>query len=524
MILDLLIVEDEAGIRNALVESIDWQVLGYRVCGSVASGIEAMEFCLKNPPDVIISDIVIPGIDGIMLVKYLKQKFNKMRFIIMTGHREFVYAKEALDLGVSAFLLKPIDYDELKQVLQATAESIQTEIQESLFDKANTLDTILNNLLKGYIINLNNASAEFRNFFHQRNFYCVVVVAFDFEQERTVINLQNLYGFCNSNVKNNSTILTRVDNDHIVFLCMMNNHATWNSDMLSYLIILQQRIYEAFKYSVSFGVSELLHDAVDVHKGYLHAVRALDNRFFTGATSVNFYLDSVDNPICRNIDVHSLVNIPQIVEETIKKSSLEKLPQDLSTLFDEITGMLGGDIFLCKSALICILTLCVENFSQDSRRMSKIIKKHDFFSLIISSHSLDSMKDFFINVILDLKDSVVLARSANKQIILERVMEYIHENYHSQISLSDVADLVYLSPAYLSTLISTETGKTFIENVNDLRIKKAIGLMQDTSLKSYMIATKVGFKDPQYFSLVFKKITGMSPSEYKQTNLKRSES
>ena len=95
-------------------------------------------------------------------------------------------------------------------------------------------------------------------------------------------------------------------------------------------------------------------------------------------------------------------------------------------------------------------------------------------------------------------------------------MEYLENHYNETVTLSDVARMVYLSPAYVSTLISSETGKTFIDILNGIRVRKAIELIKNSNQKYYLIAEQVGFKEPQYFSIVFKKYTGMSPSEYKQ--------
>ena len=117
---------------------------------------------------------------------------------------------------------------------------------------------------------------------------------------------------------------------------------------------------------------------------------------------------------------------------------------------------------------------------------------------------------------IDLKDYHAVKTIANKQAVVDKILEYLENHYNETVTLSDVARMVYLSPAYVSTLISSETGKTFIDILNGIRVRKAIELIKNSNQKYYLIAEQVGFKEPQYFSIVFKKYTGMSPSEYKQ--------
>lgn len=120
----LLIVEDEAGIRSSLMNAYSWAELGCELIGSAGSGIEALEICLKMSPDIVISDIVLPGIDGLTFLKYIREKNPATQFIILTGHRNFDYAKDALNLGAAFFMLKPINYSELKAAIEKDRKSV----------------------------------------------------------------------------------------------------------------------------------------------------------------------------------------------------------------------------------------------------------------------------------------------------------------------------------------------------------------------------------------------------------------
>ena len=120
----ILLAEDEDGIRTSIANAFSWNDLGCELYAQASSGLEALELCLQSPPDIVISDIVMPGIDGLTFIKYMKEKYPDMQFIILTGHRNFDYAKDAVNLGAAYFMLKPVNYQELKQALKALADKI----------------------------------------------------------------------------------------------------------------------------------------------------------------------------------------------------------------------------------------------------------------------------------------------------------------------------------------------------------------------------------------------------------------
>lgn len=128
----VLIVEDEAGIRDSLSQAFSWTEIGCELIGSVDSGLAALEFCIHTQPDIIISDIVMPGIDGLTFLKYIKEKYNHVKFIILTGHREFNYAKDAVNLGAEFFMLKPINYNELLSALTTLIDRIINESEKNV--------------------------------------------------------------------------------------------------------------------------------------------------------------------------------------------------------------------------------------------------------------------------------------------------------------------------------------------------------------------------------------------------------
>ena len=515
----VLIVEDEIGTRNLLVESFEWEAFGCVVSGAASSGIEAIELYLKDPPDIVITDIVMPGIDGITLLRYLKQKKDSIRFIIMTGHRHFEYAKDALDLGVSSFMLKPVSHDDLEGALKLAIESLQQENHTGEKDNHSS-EKILSNLLNGYVYNLSNTSDDLRRFLVQCRSYYVAAIDFDDSDTKNSTNLQSLYAFCRGIMENDIILLSRMNNERLVLLSPVFNDSRWADDVTLYFSNIQNRIKETLHFTVSIGVSGLMHDISRMHKAYLDAVKSLNYRFFLGEGSINFYSEDNENSLYMDVDIYQLLQYPPAICTAIRNTTPDQLPEAVGKLFHAIIEKLPNNPSLCRSALVCILTLCIKSIFEDNTKyMAVLLKKYQLFQTVIDCESLDSIRDVFDSIMLDLSDYNMVRKDSNKAKTLERIHQFIQDNYAEQITLNDAAKLVYLSPAYLSTLISTETGKTFIEMINEIRINKAIELLKDKTLKNYDIAQRVGFKEPQYFSFAFKKHTGLSPSEYRRLYL-----
>jgi YesN/AraC family two-component response regulator len=189
--LKVLVVEDEAGIRNALLTDYDWASLDCSVsCAS--SGIEAIEQCIQSAPDIVITDIVIPGIDGITLIKYLKYKRTNALFIIMTGHRDFEFAKDSLNLGAFAFLLKPIKHEEFLDVVTRAIDAVQ---KADGGGGAFSEEQLVSNLLLGLPVGLELADETLRHTLLSFERYRVALADFDYAEDRNSENLKNLYVF-----------------------------------------------------------------------------------------------------------------------------------------------------------------------------------------------------------------------------------------------------------------------------------------------------------------------------------------
>ena len=512
----VLIVEDEAGIRNALLADYDWAALGCSV-SSAASGIEAIELCIQSAPDIVITDIVIPGIDGITLLKYLKFKRTDALFIVMTGHRDFEYAQNSLNLGAFAFLLKPIQHDEF---LTVVSRAIDALMQRDGAGSENSQEQALVHALSGFPMNLERAPDSMRQALQSSTHFYVALAEFDSAEHRNAEDLKNLYHFCKNALTANQAFAARMDNFRLSLLLPFAKEQT-SEALRSYLLALQRSITRAYKFTVSFGVSRQTDDLQRLGDCYTEAAKMLGLRFFSGSDSINCFSEPAGSGVASDaesrLDTYQIVLLSESIANRILSGNPDRIYEDIHFFTSKLAAICEHNEILFRSSLLCIITLCLKQILKENKRQfSLVMKKYSCFQQIVESSTLANIEDMLLSLAIDLSEYTSTRGSVKRKAILQRITNYIEEHYAEEVSLSSLAQVVYLSPSYLSTLISCETGNSFVGILNEYRIQKAMELMQNATLKNMAIAEKVGFKEPQYFSHVFRKYVGLSPTEYRQ--------
>ena len=514
----VLIVEDEAGIRNSIANAYSWSEMECELLGCAASGIEALEICLKMQPDIIISDIVMPGIDGLTFLKYIKDKYPEIQFIILTGHRNFDYAKEALNIGASYFMLKPINYEELKENICKLASHILNSNEER--ETENKQEYVLRNLLNGHIYKKSILTTKTQSLLDRLESFRTVVIQFDGDPSEDYYQTRDLNTFCNDLLPDHSSIFVRTDDSHLVMIYFIEGSENL-SDLQNYLLQIQSRIYHHFRKTVSMGVSQIHCGHESLRESYIQSLRSMGKKFFTGNQSVNFFsLEDVSESSLQPMDYYSILSFSNKITDLISRSNGIYLAQQAGELFEELIQPLNEKTDFVRSTFLIVAVLSIKKFfSNDNRQLALLFEKYSNFQKVIQAQSTQELSDLFVELILDLSDYRSI-KSSNRQVLIQNVISYISENYQENISLNDAAKKVFLSPSYLSTLVTSETGKSFTDILNETRIQKAIQLLKDPSRKIAEIAYAVGFREPQYFTIAFKKYTELTPRDYRELYLK----
>ena len=513
--LKVLIAEDETGILNSLANAFSWDQMGCEIIGLASNGIQALETCISNPPDIVISDIVMPGIDGIALLKYVKEKNPTAAFIILSGHRNFEYAKDSLNLGANSFLPKPVNFNELKKVLErVVSERLEKEADQ---EREIAKETLLRQMLSGHMYMARQNLTPQDILLNSIKDYRVCVLSFDDNEEADMFRMQRLARYLEE-VLNGHGISGVMQNELHYVLIVKNCQNIDLTELQTLISQIQKNVYERFHTSISAGVSSIHETHQELHDAYMESLKALAQKFFTGNGSLHYYLTGNPEELPQST-THSLFSCLSRMEYIARQFEGAALTQQADQLFYEWAGNLGHQVALVKSSFIILSTMAISRFTgKDDSKALLLYEKNGSFQKVIQSDTLESIHVMFLDLMLDLSE-FCQARSKNRQTLVSTIYSYIQDNYKEALTLGAVAKAVYLSPSYLSALLSQETGKNFPDIVNETRITAAIELLKDPSRRIADVSHEVGFNEPQYFSIIFKKYTGLTPRDYRNMYL-----
>lgn len=409
-------------------------------------------------------------------------------------------------------MLKPVNYKELENHLKKITNTILASQEQQQIE--NQQDYILSNLLSGHVYSSIDFSPRILQLLDSLKQFRVCAFQFDDNQEHDIFRIHNLAKFCESIIQFNHYISVKASGLHYV-LIIVGRMSTQTQELQSLMKQLQDRIYQFFHTTVSVGISNLHSNYEALHTAYTESLRALGKQFFTGNQCIHFFLDQNSEDELGYTDYHTLYLYQKKIETSIATYQGVYLHQQASSLFYEWVSVFNKNVSLIKSSFIVLSVLSINSIiGSDKQQTALLFEKYANFQKVIRCDTLEMLKDIFVNMIIDLSDFRSI-KNSTKQDIVNKITDYISNHYMEQLSLSTVAKSVFLSPSYLSSLITGETGKNFTDIVNEIRISKSIELLKNPKMRIADIAYSVGFNEPQYFSSIFKKCTNLTPRDYR---------
>ena len=535
----VVIVDDEAVVRNGLKNTIDWPAHGFELVGDYENGRDAWEAFEHCKPDLLVSDISMPYMDGLELAGLAARHYPYIKTIILTGYDEFEYAQQALRLKVSDFILKPITAREIRELL----DKIRLEMDEAARKHRDLqrLQAQLNQslpLLKERFLERMaelglrpSEMAERFAFFNLRPLApaCLMMVADidDFGgREHPADGIWNEHDAEFLRFAAYNIFAEIADRESLPHFRTREGRMAAIVDGLG-----EDELYECacriaeeirhlieryLKFTVTFGVGRPCHAAAQLPQAYRSALAALEYRFLLGKNRVIGILD---------VEGKSATPAPQTDWERSLASAVKTgTPKDAFRIIEEGVGGLKTSLVPIES---CVLHV--------QRAILTLIDTMQELHLELPDGRLDpqAMMDVYRYKTLDeiesrLKEIVGIMMTAiqdnrhhltNTQI--RRAVDYIETRYADEkMTLQDICRHVAMSTSYFSQIFKQRTGETFIEYLTGIRIAKAKELLVCTNLKFYEIAARVGYADPNYFSILFKKRAGSSPKDYREQHTK----
>lgn len=532
--LRIMIIDDEFYFREALKISLPWHELGFEICGEAKNGKDALEKVEGLKPDIIIADINMPIMDGLEFIQNIKDKGANIKIIILTGHSEFNYAKQALQLGVNNYILKPVDEEELKRTLLELKGLIQKEsnirvevdrLKQQVRDSLPLLkEKLLNELIQGSLIKKDHETIKKIEYFgikHSSNCYLVATIEMDdVESLGWEGEDRQLWKYAVANIA--SEILEEQfefdicydSEDRICIIIGVNDTDNNFSALLeNRLELIRASICKHLSFTITIGVGNEKSELFHVHESYNESIIAIKNNLTAGKNKIIPYNSVAESDIRANLFASEhrsqlLMNMRIGNEEEVNKL--------INQIFMEIReGKVQREILF----VVCIemMAVCME-FTVEMGLPVKDILPNNRFNIIEeiqSIRSIDEMEAWITGIFKLTLEIIKKNKSSKASRLIEGVKKYIEDNYQSdELSIDEIAKNLFVNYTHLCFIFKRDAGVTINEYLTEYRIKKAKELFDFGNSLILDVARKVGYADANYFGKCYKKYYGIAPSKY----------
>ncbi|THF76751.1 response regulator [Cohnella fermenti] len=525
----VMIVEDEMLVRIGLKSSVDWQKFDMQVTADYADGLAAWEYFQRERPDLVMTDIRMPKLDGMGLIAKIREIDKTVRIIVLSCLEEFELVRKAMALDVSNYILKlTMTEEEIESVLHGAAEELRMQTQQAERTDApagiENLELVKEKMLKDFMFYGIYTPEEFERFAVCKKLRLspVRMVVVVMEIDRYVLlkeKLKDEHGHLAKmtimNILNEIMTSRRrgeaVAVDEKRYLLMMHHEDMLSErDIRSMVLELLHQIREivrtCFNVSVSFGISEIRSGYASLAGMYGEALRALDKRYLAGSGAI-ISADTVveEETIRRKL---AMIRVYEPFRQLLPDSGLRAFEHYIDLLADR----LGEDRKTIETTLHQFVQWIHASMSDSAEERASLM---NVAGRLDRADTLPEKLDLLLLHLGQLVEETHDRLQMSGEIM--KAIQYIKLHYEENISLQIVADHVKLSPGYLSSLFGKELQINFVEYLNRYRIERAKELLIRTQLKSADIAVKVGFSpEYTYFSKVFKKVTGLNPNDFRK--------
>ena len=533
----VFLVEDEYIVREGIKNNIDWEKNGYDFCGEASDGELAFPMISEKRPDIVITDIRMPFMDGIELSRMIKEEYPEIKIIILSGHEEFEYAKAAIQIGVEEYLLKPINGEELLQVVNRVAQKIKEEKDSRETPQEGEGDENFEHEKRQLLSSLIDDNASLSDAMEQGKKIQLNLMAQCYNIMMLKLQRKNKeQGFSQRILelyKTMEEILKEQDGQSIVFdrapegkviLFMGSGEEEIRQNMDAFAGRFREILpeYEDVTYFGSIGIPVMR--LRELGESYDAASHGFSYRFLTEPNQIvdnNTVFDQTREEktfSCSigSVDIQNLDK--QKIESFLKGGEMDEI-QFFVEEYMKNTGDAGKNSMIFRQYIVMDMFFAASHFlaqiTDGREQLGEPFESPEQMQKIVSDleATVAYIKDLFTKV-MQVRDAQTTEHNSD---VVENAKKYISENYHDEeLTLNTVAHEVNVSPNHLSAMFSQKTGQTFVKYLTDVRMHRAKELLKCTSKRSNEICEEVGYRDPHYFSPLFKKTVGWSPMQYRE--------
>ena len=523
----VILVDDEAEVIDMIEKKIHWNDLGFEVAGSATNGVKALELVEKLQPDVVLTDIKMPYMDGLELSRRLNREYPNIYIMLCTGFDEFEYAKEAVHLEIKEYMLKPVNATELSESLTNLKHTLDREREEKLNVKKlnDYFQEVLPKLQSNFFISLIEGRVE-------KQEYERFLQAYQVDMKGPLFGCVIFHTSENHVPEGMNPLLLSMSVEREIKQRLMDQ---WNCREFIYmgntLLILEldaedkitqitdacdrfcRWAYRIMGAVVTAGIGTVCDSLYEISLSYERAREAVSYRVLYGTKrAINIgeivpkeQIKPVQSEESRMQTLFRAIRIGDSTEiERAAHGEMEKLHKNTETMsqYNLATMEIVSGFF----------KFCTDNsldFNKISGNMQNIYEK-------VSQMDESSLTAWIVQMSETISEKLKCARNSSARRLIVEAQNIVKERYmEADISLDEICAVLGVSNSYFSSVFKKEAGKSFISYLTDYRMDIAAEMILNTDEKSYTIAEKVGYLDANYFSYVFKKKFGVSPSKYR---------
>lgn len=540
--LKIFLAEDEVIVRETIKRMIPWENLGFELVGEAADGEMALPLLLRQKPDLLITDIKMPFMDGLTLAKVAKKEIPGLKVVILSGYDDFNYAKQAINIGVEDYLLKPITKNALIERLTEIRSRYEHEkTQKEYYEKFHReMQAYEKNSSRDFFEALVSGSMDMMEIYRRSEKLGLDIVA---EAYNVLIFTMN----CEEDFSGQREGYSEWEAESLKLLEEFFSENTsamlFRCNIFSYGVLIKgqketieentrscvseiQRIFDRKEQKRQWFVAagEPVERLSQIQKSYYSASRAFSQRYLYDENIL--YYDEMasmekknvtedDSTYLQKVDVNALN--PAILQKFLSNGLLEETENFVKDYFYAI-GQEPLESLVFRNYVTLNVRFSVMSFLKEIGCDTRTLEQEDTEDVLSeSSKSLENAIAYAEKIIsqaIALRDQ----NSGNKnRSILKTAVDFIDSHYMEEdMSLNKAANAANVSANHFSALFSQNMGQTFIEYLTNLRMNKAKEYLRCTSMRSSEIAGEIGYKDAHYFSYLFKKTQGMTPSDYRK--------
>lgn len=518
--LKVILIDDEAVILRGLRKLIDWGLLGFEIAGEATDGRQGLELIKSEKPDVVISDIMMPNLSGIDMLKEIYDQNISIKIIFLSGYQEFSYAREAVRYGAVDYLLKPVSGEDLQQVLKRVAEQIHSQRSYHMLKKKDSrAELLFQEVLqeKNYPGKLSEI-ADILGLSKVKD--GMVCTGFRILFRKDVVNSEEnlglmkfeIYEFIQEYLEKNhyGCILKK---DYNACFCLLTENKN-RSIIRTSIGILENKLRRRYPVELIVGVGAWSDVQGKLQHLYHTAKFALELYYFTEERYIDY--EGIEKDYTHSLDEYQ-EQVRQLTEGIFTNRHTDLLVREI----EDCVKLLGNIHYGNKNAVInsCILLsgeiystllscrLIDESYKDEQDEFLENVRKKAAFSGLTAL-----FREYYTQLFLRIR----LLHRYRESSEIARVKNYIGEHFRENISLEDIAAYIGMNSTYMSVFFKKETGQNFKAYLTEVRMKEALRLLNSTDMKSYELAAAIGYRDEKQFRENFKEIYGMSPKKYRE--------